>query len=279
MLTIEFRRAGIFLLTTVALSFFVFWGPIALFKIPTANLVTGARGPIWAILLFVLGGFIPSLNGILLTAVYEGKAGVKNLLKSSVQMKIGSSCYILALVIALYFTLTLILINAAQGHAFDYPQFWLQLPALLPLLILGPFSEELGWRGFALKRLLKSTNPNIASLLVGLAWSLWHLPLFYITGGSQYELGIPFLPFLISVTCSSFAYTYLYIRSKYSVFSAVFLHWVYTYVIQVVSTGIVRTNLYNWLEFIPALILGGVFAILLRKQRTAPQANLSTSGQ
>lgn len=261
----EFRQAGIFLLTTVGLSFFVFWGPIAVLKVPTANFVTGAMGPIWAIILFIIGGFIPSLNGILLTAVYEGREGVRSLLRSSVQVKMGRKSYILSLAIAAYFALTLILIDTAQGHAFDYSQFWLQLPSLLPLIILGPFSEELGWRGFALKRLLKSANPITASLLVGLAWSLWHLPLFYIVGGSQYELGIPFLPFLITVTSSSFAYTYLFILNRYSVFSAVFLHWVYTYTIQVISTGITRTDLYNWLEFVPALVLGCIFAFLLTR--------------
>jgi hypothetical protein len=39
MLQKELREVGVFLLTVIALSYFVFWGPIALFQISTVNLV------------------------------------------------------------------------------------------------------------------------------------------------------------------------------------------------------------------------------------------------
>ncbi len=69
----EAREAIIFFIVTIFFSYFVFWGPIAIFKIPTVSFATGPIGPLWAIILFMLGGFVPSLTGLALTAVYEGK--------------------------------------------------------------------------------------------------------------------------------------------------------------------------------------------------------------
>lgn len=141
------------------------------------------------------------------------------------------------------------------------------LPTIIPLIILGPLSEEYGWRGFAIKRLLNRFNANLTSLIIGLIWSLWHLPLFFTLGSSQYESNMPFLVFLITVTSISFVFTYVYIQTNRSLFSAIFFHWIYTYVIQVVSTSIERSTLYNWIEFIPALLIGFVFIFLLHNKK------------
>ncbi|PKP36174.1 MAG: hypothetical protein CVT98_08775, partial [Bacteroidetes bacterium HGW-Bacteroidetes-15] len=246
------NEVAVFFVITLALSFIVFWGPIAYFKIPTVNLVDGPVGPVWAILLFLVGGFVPSIAGIALTGYYDGRSGVRNLLKSSVRFGFSAKWYFLILASALFIALVSILIYTSLGNDFDFSQFALQLPTLLPLIILGPLSEEFGWRGFALKRMLKFTSPNFASIIIGLVWSLWHLPLFYMLGTSQYEFGLPFIVFLISVTSTSFAYTYFYIKTNASLLSSIFLHWVYTYGMQVVASSVERTTEYSWLEFIPA---------------------------
>lgn len=257
------KEVAVFFLLTLSLSFLAFWGPIAYFKIPTVNLVDGPVGPVWAIVLFIVGGFVPSIAGIALTGYYEGKTCVRNLLKSSVRFGFSVKWYFLMLASALFLAFGSILIYTSLGNDFDFSQFAVQLPTLLPLIILGPLSEEFGWRGFALKRMLKVTNANVASLIIGLVWSLWHLPLFYMVGTSQYEFGLPFIVFLISVTSTSFAYTYFHIKTKGALLSAIFLHWVFTYGMQVVASTVVRTEMYNWLEFLPALILGILFSILL----------------
>lgn len=262
------KETAVFFVLTLILCFLVFWGPIALFKIPTVNMVDGPVGPTWAILLFVIGGFVPSIAGIALTGYYDGKAGVQNMLKSSVRFGFSIRWYLLMLATTVFLAFGGILIYSALGSRFDYSQFIVQLPTLIPLIVLGPISEEFGWRGFALKRMLKITTPNIASLIIGLIWSLWHLPLFFMLGTSQYEFGLPFVVFLISVTCTSFAYTFFYLKTKGSLLSAIFLHWVFTYGMQVVASTVERTSLFNWLEFIPALILGIIFSVLIKKINT-----------
>lgn len=46
---------------------------------------------------------------------------------------------------------------------------------------IGAFGEELGWRGFLLPRLMKLTNLAYSSLIIGLIWTLWHLPIILFT--------------------------------------------------------------------------------------------------
>jgi membrane protease YdiL (CAAX protease family) len=55
------------------------------------------------------------------------------------------------------------------------------------VVILGPAVFSLAWRGFALPRLLVRHNAPIASLILGVLWALWHLPLVWTEGASMYH--------------------------------------------------------------------------------------------
>lgn len=69
------KEAYVFLGLTLAFSWFVFWGPLALFKITAISFLSDVKGPWWAIALFIVGGFVPSLLGIFLTWREEGLSG------------------------------------------------------------------------------------------------------------------------------------------------------------------------------------------------------------
>ena len=69
-------------------------------------------------------------------------------------------------------------------------------------VVLG---EEPGWRAFALPRLIERLGPNVGRLVLGIAWALWHLPLFVVAGTPQY--GTPFVPFLVTLTAWSMVIT------------------------------------------------------------------------
>ena len=219
------KEAYAFLGLTLAFSYFVFWGPLALFKIPTISFVSDVKGPAWAIALFFVGGFVPSLLAIFLTWKKEGTAGLRELGRRIVQVNIGWRWYLAAVLVVILATMGQLVIISLMGQAFDMTLFVAQLGSLLPLLIIGPLSEEIGWRGYALGRLQTRWNALTSSLIVGLVWALWHLPLFMLVGTSQHELGIPFMPFLIELTASSILYTWLYNNTKQSLWSAILLHW------------------------------------------------------
>jgi membrane protease YdiL (CAAX protease family) len=54
------------------------------------------------------------------------------------------------------------------------------LPFAMFLLVFGPLPEEMAWRGYALDGLQAKWNAFMASLILGVAWTIWHLPLFWI---------------------------------------------------------------------------------------------------
>ncbi|OLT24724.1 peptidase [Actinomadura sp. CNU-125] len=58
------------------------------------------------------------------------------------------------------------------------------------MLLVGPLSEEPGWRGTAHPRMRATMNRYTVGLVLGVIWAVWHLPLFFIDGTVQNELGL-----------------------------------------------------------------------------------------
>jgi len=50
------------------------------------------------------------------------------------------------------------------------------------ILLASPLGEEPGWRGYAPPKLQCMVGPFRATILLGLVWALWHLPLFLVKG-------------------------------------------------------------------------------------------------
>ena len=154
-----------------------------------------------------------------------------------------------------------LIIISLTGQAFDMTLFVAQLGSFLPLLIFGPLSEEIGWRGYALDRLQTKWNAFVSALIVGLVWGLWHGPLFAMVGTSQHELAIPFAGFLVGMMAVSVLFTWLHNNTAGSIWTAIFFHWLYTYSAQVVASGVTRSVLYNWLGYVPYIIIADYCSI------------------
>ncbi|MGE5347894.1 MAG: CPBP family intramembrane glutamic endopeptidase, partial [Actinomycetota bacterium] len=204
---------------------------------------------------------------ISLTRIYDRKSGLKELLKSAISYRIGFQVLAVIVLYPVIIGLFQLFIINLTGGSFDYSQFIKQLPSILPLVILGPLSEEFGWRGFLQKRVNTEFSPVIGSIVIGVVWALWHLPLFYLPGTSQHDFSIPFIPCFFSLVFTTFVYTWGYLNSHQSLLSAILLHWVGTYVMQVISSQVTRSVEYNYLEVLPSVLIGTVFIILLLKRR------------
>lgn len=106
----------------------------------------------------------------------------------------------------------------------------LVVPTLLFWLVFGPLPEEPGWRGYALDGLQARGGALGASLLVGVVWSLWHVPLFFIEGTWQAEqvgLGTQrFWLYLSTIVIEAVLYTWIYNNTHRSTLSAVLFHFV-----------------------------------------------------
>ena len=71
--------------------------------------------------------------------------------------------------------------------------------ALYSCYAIGLFllTEEAGWTGVLLPRLQARLQPLAASLVLGVIWGLWHLPLLNVPG--ERDHGLPFLAFLLLI--------------------------------------------------------------------------------
>jgi uncharacterized protein len=99
------------------------------------------------------------------------------------------------------------------------------LPFFLVILTLTDgLSEEIGWRGFALPRLLSRHNALAASLILGVLWALWHLPLVGLwTEGSAMYLQ-PVWLLLVDIPAKAVLFTWVFLHTRGSVLLAVQLH-------------------------------------------------------
>jgi len=100
--------------------------------------------------------------------------------------------------------------------------------AFVAALPFGPLGEELGWRGFALPRLQSRRSALTSSLLIGVAWTFWHTPLFWAPAGTTIS-GSPITvwaigKYLVMLVGLSILYTWIYNSSRGSVALAVVFH-------------------------------------------------------
>jgi membrane protease YdiL (CAAX protease family) len=97
------------------------------------------------------------------------------------------------------------------------------LPVFLMILtITDGLGEELAWRGFALPRLLLRHNALVASLILGVLWALWHLPLIWTEGASMYQQ--PLWLILVDIPANSVVFTWVFLHTRGSVLLAMLLH-------------------------------------------------------
>lgn len=86
----------------------------------------------------------------------------------------------------------------------------------------GPFQEEFGWRGYVLDNLQSKWNALESSIILGSIWSVWHFPLFFISG-TIYE-NQSFFSFTTSVLALSIFFTWLYNSTNGSILVAMIFH-------------------------------------------------------
>jgi len=102
------------------------------------------------------------------------------------------------------------------------PPYGIVLAFFYIFLLQGPLGEEFGWRGFALPGLLGGMRPLWAGLIVGIFWSVWHLPLFFFSGSTQSM--IPFAGYAVFTTVMSLVYTVVWIKTAGAMFYPLVLH-------------------------------------------------------
>ena len=90
-------------------------------------------------------------------------------------------------------------------------------------LIRGPLGEELGWRGYLQNELNKRFSLLKASLIVGVIWAVWHLPLWFISGYQGLDLLFYIVSFTVGLIAFSVIIGFVYGRGRNLIY-AILLH-------------------------------------------------------
>jgi len=218
------------------------WGVMAVFQMRAAAATdTDAPPSALGMVLFLLGGFTPTIAGAIMAWLVEGRDGLRDLWKRFVRFRLGGVWYLAILGIPLLVRILQAVVFALRGGGFVEPPFVAQPLSLIGLTIMmflfGPFSEEFGWRGFALDWLLARWNALRASLILGVLWAFWHLPLFFIPGTAQQQMGNPvavFTGFAVEVVAMSVLFTWVYINTARSIWGAILFHTALNYALNLV---------------------------------------------
>ena len=164
----------------------------------------------------------PTVAAVIVLAVFEGRAGLAGLLVQYVRFRAAWRWYVLCLI---FFVIPLAY-GLGKWLAVGAPALDMRLGALPGLLlitfIMGPLSEEGGWRGYALPRMLELMGPVTASVILGLLWGAWHLPFWFVPG--SYQQDIPFLGYVVAAAILSVVYTQVYLAAGRSLTICIFLH-------------------------------------------------------
>ena len=177
-------------------------------------------------LLIYAGGFGPFLSAIFITWIVGKRAGLHQWFRSTFRLRINILWYLLG---AFFMPIGVLLIQFGiyllLGGQSDYSNalpWWLYFLNLPIVMLFAGGNEEPGWRGFALPKLLKKQNPLAASLLIGILWAGWHIPIFFNPTWSSAET--PFAWFLTNTIGLSIIMTWLYYKSSRSVFPVMLFH-------------------------------------------------------
>jgi membrane protease YdiL (CAAX protease family) len=119
-------------------------------------------------------------------------------------------------------------------------------PLVLLSFMSGPFSEEIGWRGFALDPLLNRFGFARASIFLGVIWGVWHLPLYFMPQTWHGQMGFRltgFWLFILMTIGLSCLMSYVYVRSQRSILSAMLMHLMSNFTAQLLAPVSPRTEL------------------------------------
>jgi membrane protease YdiL (CAAX protease family) len=138
---------------------------------------------------FVVGGFGPALAALVVT--WLGSDSVRAWARGIVDWRVAPRWYLAALVVPLLVVALTSVGLAVLGTSSVDPgllpgRVSLVLVSFVTIALIGGGNEEPGWRGLALPKLQKRYTPVSATLILGVVWALWHLPLL-ATGTTEFH--------------------------------------------------------------------------------------------
>ena len=201
----------------------------------------------------------PALTGVLWTWVTEDQIGMTKLLQGMRKFNAGP-CWYLVLIIPPALVLATLLCLKLVAPEFAPNQFYLGILFGIP----AGFLEEIGWTGFAFPRLQSQFGFFRSSILLGVIWGVWHLPVVNHLGAAAPHGSFWFqffLAFTFAMVAMRVLIAWIYVNTK-SVWLAQLMHMSSTGALVVFSPHVTPEQevlwyaLYGFILWIAATLLG-----------------------
>lgn len=228
-----------------------------------------------AILFYILGGCGPSLVAIFLVfRNFTTEQRLEFWARVLSPRRIKPVWWIISLIGVPAAMLLGVWINVLLGGdmpQMDYVNMLKAQPAEIPIFIImmmigGPLAEELGWRGILLDAFQKKWSVAVSTLVLFLVWWLWHLPLFFLPGTTQFSWGLfgsmSWL-FVMNVFLLTILMTLAHNANQRSVLVAILIHFSYNVTLSLLFPYSVKT--YALMTTFLAVLVGIVLTVTLLK--------------
>lgn len=202
-----------YLLLTFFLTF-LFWGILVFY---TQSSSKPFNTSFVMIIFYVLGVVSPAIAGVIVKKRALSKSAFKAFLKNIVFPSKKWLWYIVLVAVVLCFKMIPFLAFGGEKITFIY-----MVLLQLPLYVLIGGLEEIGWRGLLFANLQKKMSAFKSTLITGVIWIIWHLPLFFIIGTYQ-EMYSNYYTFALNTLGFSFILSAAFMFTK-SIFMCIFSH-------------------------------------------------------
>jgi membrane protease YdiL (CAAX protease family) len=177
---------------------------------------------ITGILMFPVMLLGPIFAGFALTRIVDGQRGLEVLFSRIFRAWVPPGWYMVLLIPPVLVLTVLVFLRAFVSPVYAPNRFFMGVLFGIP----AGFLEEIGWTGYAFPK-MRSPNDGLApSILLGLLWALWHLPVVDYLGTATPH-GVYWLPFFLAfslaVTAMRVLIAWIYTNTK-SVFLAQLMH-------------------------------------------------------
>jgi membrane protease YdiL (CAAX protease family) len=222
-------------------------------------------------MLGILGSLGPAISAIILTYSLDGKEGIRFLLKRILLWRVNVVWWIIGFyswwLIASILS-SLLQLAPFQKIVLQFAFSLLNIPVIIFLLqmplLIGMVGEELGWRGFALPKLLEKYDPIISSLILALPWILWHVPLSVF---QEWTGNMPIVDFLLKhallILPLSLIFTWFFQKTKGSILLVIVFHKAFNLTFNAYSNVIGLTEESGKLLFNCLIVVLWIWAVIL----------------
>ena len=212
-----------------------------------------------ALPIMFIGALGPAAGAFFSLYTINGKGAIKEYCKKFVSLKFGWKAWISMFLI----------LGGAYFIAWIIPEFFGEnrIPAFIPIYIfpiyllinifMGGGQEEIGWRGYILPFLEKKYGLIIGSLILGIIWAIWHIPLWFIPGTTQVYMN--FIAFTFMTIGYSYIFSWIIELSNKKLFSGLVIHGIANGFAGIFPTLVMDKNTKQirfWIYTIIILIIG-----------------------